>query len=171
MKKIFLFLFILIFASVAYYIITAIIQLNKPLTQEEKDIAAKEIAYYNAHHKEIGVPFTIDSIQYNFTKFEYIKKTDSMVLIVTVEITNLTNQPQILDSTTFSIVSEDNKKYYPHLRFPFTAFENKLQKLTLIYYLPELVLPYITSDVQLISKTDSTKNAFVRFYKTYRAEG
>ena len=170
MKKAIPYLFITVFVAIACFVLAIGFQVLKPQTQLQKEANAKDLANYVAHHKEIGTDFLIDSIAYNFTNFKYIKKEKSTVLIVDIEINNKTNHSKKYEAHFFSAISNSNITYYP-TGDPFTVFENKTQKTKLIYYLPELILPYITSDVTIHSKNDTTQYAFVRCYKTYRAEG
>ncbi len=171
MKKIFPYLSIAFFLIVLTFILTIANKVFQPETKAEKQQKLAYQAYQQLHNKEIGKPFLVDSVAYKVNDFTYLPQKDTMVLIVDLDINNLTNQSKLYTNVFFKLIGGDeNKVYYPS-QTPFTVFEKRIQKLKLIYHLPINVIPTMWCDLHLDSAKDSTQNSYVTFAKSFREGG
>ena len=138
-----------------------------------KSKSANEIAnldYYYKHNKTISQNFIIDSIAYTITDYDYYLKPHAAILIVDINIKNTTNNLKQYSKYFFEVNNGPNEVFYPSQE-PFTVFENRLQKLKLVYALPEKMLPYIRYEMHLRSEIDNKQNAMIILYKNYREGG
>ena len=171
MKKIIPYFFIAFFLVAIIFIIIFAIKVFQPETAVEKQKTLTYKIYHKLHNKEIGKAFLVDSIAYKVNEFTYIPKKDKMVLIVDLDINNLTNRSKYYNDIFFKLIGGDeNKIYYPS-QVPFTVFEKRQQKLKLIYYLQKNYKPTIWCDLYINSVTDSTQNGYVTFAKSFREGG
>lgn len=171
MKKYLPLLFISFFIATISFIITFAINIFKSETKVEKQKRVTYEAYQQLHNKKIGNPFLVDSIAYEVKEFTYIPKKDTMILIVDLDINNLTNDARLYTSVFFKLIGGDeNKMYYPNLT-PFTVFANSQQKFKLIYRLPKNIIPTMWCDLHINSLTDSMQNGYVTFAKSFREGG
>lgn len=170
MKKIFVCLFVSMFLAVSAFLIYTTKQIFKPETQAQKQAKVAYMAYYKAHSKAIGTSFSVDSVAYICNNFRFVPKNDTMVVIVDLGITNQTSRSKLLKDSSFVIIGCEEKMYLP-TQTPFTIFENHLQPLKLIYYLPRNIIPTMYCELHIKSSTDSTQNAFVVFAKSYKEGG
>ena len=97
-------------------------------------------------------------------------KPHSSILIVSIEIKNTAKHSKPYSKYFFEVNNGPNQVFYPSQE-QFTVFENKTQKLKLIYTLPERMLPYIRYEMHLRSNLDNNQNALIILYKNYREGG
>jgi hypothetical protein len=138
-----------------------------------KPKSANEIAnldYYYKHNKSVTQNFVIDSIAYNITDYDFYMKPHSLVLVVGIVIKNTTKHSKQFSKYFFEVNNGPNEIFYPSQE-PFSVFENRTQKIKLIYNLPERILPYIRYEIHLRSNQDDKQNALVILYKSYREGG
>lgn len=158
--------FVLIILFVCIQIATIYNEFNKPKSAEE--IAS--VNYYKLHNKEINLNFIIDSLTYKINDYEYCLKPHSAILIIDIDIKNTTNHSKQYSKYFFEVNNGPKEVYYPSQK-PFTVFEHRLQKLKLIYTLPEKMLPYLRYEMHLRSNIDDKQNALIILYKNYREGG
>jgi hypothetical protein len=170
MKNFFIFLFVLFFSGVIFFIINTTTAVFKPETSAQKEAKKAYMTHYKAHNKAIGKAFVVDSIAYIVHNFTYVPQKDTMTLIVDLAIENKTKRGRLFVENSFSVIGDAKKVYYPR-QIPFTVFENRTQKLKLIYHLPKNITPTMYAELHIKSATDSLQNAFLIFAKSYRSEG
>jgi hypothetical protein len=170
MKKIMIGLVTASFALVIFFIAKTAIHFFKAANKPKSGAELAYIDYYKKHDKSIGQPFLVDSLTYTINGFDFYTKKDTVILTVDIDIDNTTNHSKLFTDSFFILKGDAEKIFYP-ARTPFTVFEKKLQKLKLLYYLPERRLPYLLYHLHIISQTDSAQNGLITLHKSYRAEG
>ena len=170
MKNAFVFLSLFFFVGVIIFIIITATAVFKPETTAQKAAKKAYMTYYKAHNKPIGKAFVVDSIAYIINSFTYIPQKDTMALIVDLAIENKTKHSGLFVENSFSVIGDAKKVYYPS-QIPFTVFENKTQKIKIIYHLPKNITPTMYAELHIKSATDSLQNVFLIFAKSYRSEG
>ncbi len=140
--------------------------MNKPKSANE----IANLDYYYKHNKSVSQNFVIDSMTYKINDYEFYMKPHSVILIVSIEIKNTTKHSKPYSKYFFEVNNGPNQVFYPSQE-QFTVFENKTQKLKLIYTLPERMLPYIRYEMHLRSNLDNNQNTLIILYKNYREGG
>lgn len=140
--------------------------MNKP--KSDNEIA--NLDYYYKHNKTVTQNFTIDSVDYKINNYDFYLKPHSVILIVDIAIKNTTNHSKQYAKYFFEVNNGPKEVYYPSQE-QFTVFENKSQKLKLIYTLPEKMLPYIRYEMHLRSNLNDKQNALIILYRNYRSGG
>jgi hypothetical protein len=170
MKKIIIGTAVAGFALAIFFIGKTVIHLFKDASKPKSEAELAYIDYYKKHNKEIGKPFLVDSVAYTINSFDFYPKKDTVVLTVDMDIDNITSHAKQFTDSFFILKGDAEKIFYP-ARTPFTVFENRLQKLKLLYFLPERRLPYLLYHLHINSQTDSAQNGMITLHKNYREGG
>ncbi len=171
MKKILPYFSIALIASVILFFVAFAIKFFQPESNVEKQKKLAYETYRKLHNKEMGKPFLVDSIAYQVSKFTYIPRKDSMILIVDLNINNVTNHSKRYTNKFFKLIGGDeNKTYYPSQK-SFTVFENRSQNLELTYRLERNSIPTMWCDLYIDSETDSIQNSYITFAQNFREGG
>jgi hypothetical protein len=170
MKKMMIGLVTAGFALVIFFIARTASHVSKAVNKPKSEAELAYIDYYKKHDKPIGQPFLVDSVAYTINGFDFYPKKDTVVLAVDMDIDNTTNHSKLFTDSFFILKGDAEKIFYP-ARTPFTVFEKKLQKLKLLYFLPERRLPYLLYHLHINSQMDNAQNGLITLHKNYRAGG
>jgi hypothetical protein len=170
MRKTIITIVILGFLAAIVFFGFVFVHFYKDINKPKSDNEIANLDYYYKHNKTVSQKFTIDSIDYKINDYNYYLKPHSAILIVDIDIKNTTNHSKQCSKYFFEVNNGPKEVYYPSQE-QFTVFENRLQKLKLIYTLPERMLPYIRYEMHLRSDFDNKQNAMIILYKNYREGG
>jgi len=167
MKKVLGFIIIIVvFGSIYFLVEKFIVSPDRPKTEKElQDIADKKFS------KEIGETFEINGLKCSVDTF-LLKEVDhdSTTLLINMSVEAIDAADVQLQSEFYVLKDDGGKEYLPKPLGNITIGKG-VQKIILVYRVPERVLPYFLYRLNFIP-TDQTKNkVIVTIYRNFRSEG
>jgi uncharacterized protein YneF (UPF0154 family) len=139
---------------------------NKPKTEKQ----IQEIAFYKKYSKQIGQPFTVDSITITVDSYQYVCYDEKTILYCKVTVTNKSTQNQRLMAAKFALKNDSDVDFFPEEEYRF-LLPNTTKKQVLIYTLPPRDLPYLNYWMHFESLANTNEKAIISIAKSYRSEG
>ncbi len=171
MKKIIIPLFLIFFAAILFFIIKYATTIFKAVNKTKTEAQVANTKYWKAHNKAIGETFVVDTVAYKVSLFKYKTKMDTASLFVEVIIKNLSSNPKKITDSSFALSGGAyGKIFYPIIQ-PISIAENSTQTISLIYNLPQNLLPSVCYYLNINSQKDSTQNGMITLYENYREGG
>jgi hypothetical protein len=139
---------------------------NKPKTEKQ----IQEIAFYKKYNKQLGQPFTIDSIAITVDSYQYVCYDEKTILYCKLTVTNKSTQNQRLMAAKFALKNDSDVDFFPEEGYRF-LLPNTTKKQVLIYTLPPRDLPYLNYWMHFESLANTNEKAIISIAKSYRSEG